>query len=195
MNKYLLILLLTLVSLTLVSLASAQTVRIGLAEDPDILDPDLGRTYVGRIVFASLCDKLFDITPELEIIPQLATGYEVSDDGLTLTIGLREGVLFHDGTPFNAEAAVFNIERSKTLPGSNRASELAQVESAEVVDEYTVQLNLTQPFAPLIALLADRSGMMVSPAAAAELGEDLGTAPVCAGPFALWSGLPKTASL
>jgi peptide/nickel transport system substrate-binding protein len=179
MNKYLIILL-----LTLVSLASAQTVRIGLAEDPDILDPDLGRTYVGRIVFASLCDKLFDITPDLEIIPQLATGYEVSDDGLTLTIGLREGVLFHDGTPFNAEAAAFNIERSKTLPGSNRASELAQVESAEVIDEFTVQLNLTQPFAPLIALLADRSGMMVSPAAAEELGEDFGTAPVCAGPFA-----------
>lgn len=176
--------LLTLLVLATLTLGSAQTVRVGLAEDPDILDPDLGRTYVGRIVFASLCDKLFDITPQLEIIPQLATGFEVSDDGLTLTIGLREGVLFHDGTPFNAEAAVFNIERSKTLPGSNRASELSQVDSAEVVDDLTVQLNLSQPFAPLIALLADRSGMMVSPAAAGELGEDFGTAPVCAGPFA-----------
>ena len=161
----------------------AQTVRVGLAEDPDILDPDLGRTYVGRIVFASLCDKLFDITPDLEIVPQLATGYEVSEDGLTLTLTIREGVTFHDGTPLDAEAVKYNLERSKTLPGSNRASELAQVESVEVVDPTTVQLTLTQPFAPLIALLADRSGMMVSPTAAEEAGEDFGNTPVCAGPF------------
>ncbi len=159
-------------------------VRVGLAEDPDVLDPDLGRTYVGRIVFASLCDKLFDITPQLEIIPQLATGYTTSDDGLELTLSLREGVLFHDGTAFNAEAVKYNIERSKTLPGSNRASELAQVDSVDVVDEYTAKLNLSQPFSPLIALLADRSGMMVSPAAAEAAGEDFGNAPVCAGPFA-----------
>ncbi|MEZ4605691.1 MAG: ABC transporter substrate-binding protein [Deinococcales bacterium] len=160
-----------------------QVVRVGLAEDPDILDPDLGRTYVGRIVFASLCDKLFDITPDLTIIPQLATGYETSEDGLELTINLRQGVKFHDGSDFNAEAAKYNIERSKNLPGSNRASELAQVDSVEVVDDSTIKLKLSQPFSPLIALLADRAGMMVSPTAAEALGEDFGTAPVCAGPF------------
>ncbi|CAN5782326.1 ABC transporter substrate-binding protein [soil metagenome] len=175
-------LLLTLLALLSAGLAQS-TVRVGLAEDPDILDPDLGRTYVGRIVFASMCDKLFDITPDLEIVPQLAESYETSEDGLTLTMKLREGVTFHDGTPFNAEAVKYNIERSKTLPGSNRASELEQVESVEVVDEYTVQLNLSQPFAPLVALLADRSGMMVSPTAAEAAGEDFGSAPVCAGPF------------
>ena len=53
--------------------------RIGLAEDPDVLDPTLARTYVGRIVFAGLCDKLFDINEKLEIVPQLATGYEWVD--------------------------------------------------------------------------------------------------------------------
>lgn len=163
--------------------AQAQTVRVGLAEDPDILDPDLGRTYVGRIVFASLCDKLFDISPELTIVPQLATSYETSEDGLTLTITLREGVRFHDGTLLDAEAAVYNIERSQNLPGSNRASEIAQVDSAEVVDATTFRLQLSQPFAPLIAQLADRAGMMVSPSAAEELGEQFGNAPVCAGPF------------
>ncbi|MCA9838294.1 MAG: ABC transporter substrate-binding protein [Trueperaceae bacterium] len=177
-------LLFALLALLLIGTGLAQTtVRVGLAEDPDVLDPDLGRTYVGRIVFASLCDKLFDITPGLEIIPQLATGYSTSDDGLSLTINLREGVKFHDGTEFNAEAAKYNIERSKNLPGSNRASELAQVDSVEVVDDYTVQLNLTQPFSPLIALLADRAGMMVSPTAAEAEGENFGNAPVCAGPF------------
>ena len=180
MRRILVILVFVLLGATL----AQGTVRVGLAEDPDVLDPDLGRTYVGRIVFASLCDKLFDITPGLEIIPQLATGSETSEDGLALTLTLRDDVVFHDGTPFNAEAVKYNIERSKTFPGSNRASELAQVDSVEVIDEYTVQLNLTQPFSPLVALLADRSGMMVSPTAAEAAGEDFGNAPVCAGPFA-----------
>lgn len=172
-------------SLLLLGAGFAQSVvRIGLAEDPDILDPDLARTYVGRIVFASLCDKLFEITPELEVFPQLASSYEVSDDGLTLTLRIREGVVFHDGTPLDAEAVRYNLERSKNLPGSNRASELAQLESVEVTGPYTVQLNLSQPFAPLIAILADRAGMMISPAAAEAAGEQFGNRPVCAGPFA-----------
>ena len=177
--KSLFVLLLTL----MLGVSLAQVIRVGLAEDPDILDPDLGRTYVGRIVFASLCDKLFDITPGLEIIPQLATGHSTSEDGMTLTITLRDDVTFHDGTPFNAEAVKYNIERSKTLPGSNRASELEQVDTVTVIDDTTVELTLTQPFAPLIALLADRAGMMVSPTAAEELGEQFGNNPVCAGPF------------
>jgi peptide/nickel transport system substrate-binding protein len=58
--------------------AQAQTLRIGLAEDPDVLDPSLARSFVGRVVFASLCDKLFDIDEKLAIVPQLATGYEWS---------------------------------------------------------------------------------------------------------------------
>src|SRR5690606_10010210 len=92
----------------LLTAALAQsTLRIGLAEDPDILDPALARTYVGRIVFASLCDKLFDIDTSANVVPQLATGYTVSDDGLTVTIDLRQGVTFHDGTAMDAEAVRF----------------------------------------------------------------------------------------
>ena len=177
------LLLVTLLASSLGGALAQNVVRVGLAEDPDVLDPDLGRTYVGRIVFASLCDKLFEITPDLEIFPQLAAGYEVADDGLSVTIDVRPGVVFHDGTPLDAEAVKYNLERSKNLPGSNRASELAQLESVDVVDDDTVRLNLSQPFAPLIALLADRAGMMVSPTAAEELGEDFGQSPVCAGPF------------
>ena len=183
MKRLALVTLFALLGTAAFTAASAQTVRVGLAEDPDVLDPDLGRTYVGRIVFASLCDKLFEITPELEIFPQLAAGYDVAEDGLSMTIDVRPGVLFHDGTPFDAEALAYNLQRSKSLPGSNRASELSQVETIEVVDADTVRLGLTQPFAPLIALLADRSGMMVSPTAAEALGEDFGRSPVCAGPF------------
>ena len=109
------------------SWANAADLRIGLAEDPDVLDPDQSRTFVGRIVYASLCDKLVDITPELEIIPQLATGWTWSDDGLKLTMTLREGVTFHDGTPFNAEAVAYNINRSKTMEESRRKSEVASI--------------------------------------------------------------------
>src|SRR6201993_5394834 len=80
------------------------TLRIGLAEDPDILDPTMARTYVGRIVFAAFCDKLFDIDDKLNIVPQLALSYSTSDDGKEVAIKLRPNVKFHDGEPFDAAA-------------------------------------------------------------------------------------------
>ena len=103
----------------------AQTLRIGLAEDPDVLDPSLARTFVGRIVFASLCDKLFDIDEKLNIVPQLATSYEWSADNKALTLKLRPGVTFHDGEKLDAAAVKYSLERHKTMPGSNRRGELA----------------------------------------------------------------------
>ncbi|MEM6710669.1 MAG: ABC transporter substrate-binding protein [Pseudomonadota bacterium] len=161
----------------------AQDLRIGLQEDPDILDPDQSRTFVGRIVYASLCDKLVDITPDLEIIPMLATGWSWSDDGTVLTMDLRDDVVFHDGTPFNAEAVAANIDRSKNLETSRRKSEVSSIESWSVIDEFTIEMTLAAPDATLIAQFADRSGMMLSPTAFNEAGEDFGLSPVCAGPF------------
>jgi peptide/nickel transport system substrate-binding protein len=163
--------------------AGAQTLRIGLAEDPDVLDPTLARTFVGRIVFAALCDKLFDIDEKLAIVPQLATGYEWSADHKALTIRLRKGVTFHDGEKFDAAAVKFNIERHKSMAGSNRRGELAPVANVDIVNDSTVRLNLTTPFSPLLAQLADRAGMMVSPKAAQADGDKFGARPVCSGPF------------
>jgi len=162
---------------------AAQTLRIGLAEDPDVLDPTLARTFVGRIVFAALCDKLFDIDEKLAIVPQLATGYEWAPDNKALTIKLRSGVTFHDGEKMDAAAVKYSLERHKTMPGSNRRGELAPVASVDVVDPLTVRLNLSAPFAPLLAQLADRAGMIVSPKAAQAEGDKFGAKPVCAGPF------------
>src|SRR6202163_1784176 len=159
------------------------TLRIGLAEDPDILDPTLGRTYVGRIVFASFCDKLFDIDEKLNIVPQLALSHETSDDGKEVFIKLRPGVKFHDGEPLNAEAAKFSLDRHLTLPTSFRKPELAQLDHVDVVDPLTIKLVLKTPFSPLIAQLTDRAGMMVSPKAAKEEGDKFGLKPVCAGPY------------
>jgi peptide/nickel transport system substrate-binding protein len=159
------------------------TLRIGLAEDPDVLDPSLSRTYVGRIVFSAVCDKLFDIDEKLNIVPQLALSYETSADGKAMTIKLRPGVKFQDGEALDAEAAKFSIERHMTFPGSFRKSELANVDHVEVVDPLTIKLVLKTPYAPLIAQLTDRAGMMVSPKAAREEGDKFGLHPVCAGPY------------
>src|SRR5712691_11344509 len=164
--------------------AQAQsTLRIGLAEDPDVLDPTLARTYVGRIVFSSICDKLFDIDEKLNIVPQLALSHETSADGKAVTIKLRPGVKFHDGEPLDAEAAKFSFERHLTMTGSFRKPELAAVDRVEVVDPLTVRLVLKTPFSPLLAQLTDRAGMMVSPKAAKEAGDRFGLKTVCAGPY------------
>jgi peptide/nickel transport system substrate-binding protein len=173
-------------------MACAQTtLRIGLAEDPDILDPTLARTYVGRIVFAAFCDKLFDIDEKLNVVPQLALGYDTAPDGLSVTIKLRPNVKFHDGEEFNAEAAKYSLDRHMTMAGSFRKPELAAVDHVEAVDPLTVKIALKTPFAPLIAQLTDRAGMMVSPKAAKEAGDKFGLHPVCAGPYKFVERVPQ----
>jgi len=164
--------------------AFAQTnLRIGLAEDPDVLDPSLARTYVGRIVFSSICDKLFDIDEKLAIVPQLALSQDTSEDGKEVIIKLRPNVKFHDGEPFNAEAAKYSLERHLTMKGSFRKPEIGSVDKIEVVDPLTIKLTLKAPFSPLLAQLTDRAGMMVSPKAAEAAGDKFGLHPVCAGPY------------
>src|SRR5579871_1429709 len=174
---------LLLVGLAVSASAQTTTLRIGLAEDPDILDPTMARTYVGRIVFASFCDKLFDIDEKLNIVPQLALSYSTSDDGKEVAIKLRPNVKFQDGEPFDAEAAKFSLERHLTFPGSFRKPELASLDHVEVVDPLTIKLVLKAPFSPLIAQLTDRAGMMMSPKAAKAEGDKFGLHPVCAGPY------------
>src|SRR5262245_42759905 len=174
----------TALLICIADVASAQTtLRIGLAEDPDILDPTLARTYVGRIVFASFCDKLFDIDEKLNVVPQLALSHDTSEDGKSVTIKLRAGVKFHDGEAFDAAAAKFSLERHLGMQGSFRKPELAAVDHIDVVDPQTIRLNLKTPYAPLIAQLTDRAGMMVSPKAATAAGDKFGLNPVCAGPY------------
>ena len=174
---------LALAALCASSMASAQTLRIALQDDPDLLDPASGKSFVGRIVFNSLCDKLVDVTPDLKFTPRLATSWETSADGKALTFKLRAGGKFHDGEPIDAEAVKYNIERAKTFPDSIRKSELSGVDTVDVVDPLTVRLNLKAADASLIATLSDRAGMIISPKAAKELGSNFGLKPVCSGPY------------
>jgi peptide/nickel transport system substrate-binding protein len=168
----------------LASPAAAQTtLRIGMSADPNMLDPAQSGSVFERVVFAALCDKLIDLDADLKLVPQLATAWAWGDDGRSLTITLREGVRFHDGTPMDAAAVKINLDRYREARESRRKTELASVSAVEVVDPLTVRLVLKAPDAPLLAVLADRAGMMMSPAAIQSLGERIHQNPVCAGPF------------
>jgi peptide/nickel transport system substrate-binding protein len=157
---------------------------MALAEDPDALDPTTSSTYVSRIVFIDMCEKLYDIGPKLNVVPQLASALpKVTDGGKTLTIPLRRDARFNDGTPFNAQAVKITLDRYRKLPTSSRAAELSSVESVEVVNPHTVRLHLYAPSAPLLSLLADRAGMILSPTQLHKLGSKFATDPVCVGPF------------
>jgi peptide/nickel transport system substrate-binding protein len=172
--------------------AQAQSnLRIGLGDDGDALDPTLSRFYTTRIVFAALCDKLFDFDDKGSIVPQLALGAETSADGKTVTMRLRPGVKFHNGESFDAAAAKYSLDRHLTMKGSFRRSEISVIDSVEVVDPATIKLNLKAPFSPLLAQLTDRAGMMVAPKAAEAAGDKFALQPVCAGPYKFVERVPQ----
>ncbi len=172
------------VGVLLLGLAVAKTlITVGLDSDPPNLDPMLSSAFVDRQVQNQIFDKLVDLDENLKIVPMLATSWVVEDNATVYMFKLRSGVKFHDGTEFNAEAVKFNLDRYRTTQGSRRAGELASVKDVQVVDNLTVKVTLKEPFAPLLAILSDRSGMIVSPSAAQKLGADFGNGPVGSGPF------------
>jgi peptide/nickel transport system substrate-binding protein len=151
---------------------SGGTLRVGLYVDAATLDPHLSGSKIDRQIYHNLFDPLLVIDEKLEIKPGLADAWETPDPR-TLILKLHPGVKFHDGTEFNAEAARFNFERMATEAKSVRKGEVANIASAEVVDSYTLKLNLKQPDASLLATLTDRAGMMISPSVIQKLGADL----------------------
>jgi peptide/nickel transport system substrate-binding protein len=176
--------------LTTLMPAYSQTLRIALRQDLDVMDPTTATTYVGRIVFAGLCDKLFDIDEKLNIVPQLATGYEWADDK-TLMIHLRPGVKFHNGEVLDAAAVKYSLERHLTMQGSFRKSEISSIDHVEVVDPATVRVVLKQPSGAFLAQLTDRSGMILPPKATEAAGKDFAAHPVCSGPFKFVERVPQ----
>jgi len=139
-----------------------------------------------------MCEKLYDVDEQANIVPQLATALPtVADGGKTVTIPVRENVKFADGTPFDAAAVKSTFERNLTLSGSGRKSELGPITSVDAPDARTVVVHLKQPFAPLTAALADRAGMVMSPTATQALGKNFSSAPVCVGPFKLTKRVPQ----
>ena len=161
------------------------------AAGPRRAGSDLATTYVGRIVFAGLCDKLFDIDEKLNIVPQLATGYEWADDR-TLVIHLRPGVKFQNGEVLDAAAVKYSLERHLTMQGSFRKSEISSIDHVEVVDPATVRDRAEKPVG------------RIPGAAHRPLGHDLAAQgdrggrqgfrqriPVCSGPFKFVERVPQ----
>lgn len=160
------------------------SIAFGVRWEVDTFDPTFSTQRVGRLVFKNMCESLFGVNDQLEVHPVLAAAMpDISDDGLSMTIPLREGAKFSDGTALDAEAVKVSLDRHMNAEGSRRASELFFIDSVEVIDDLTVKLNLKEPFVPAAAVLADRSGTIMSPTRLEELGRDFGTNPSCVAPF------------
>jgi len=156
------------------------TLTVAIDSNMKNLDPIKSTLLVDRQIHYQLYDSLVSIGPDLKIQPGLADSWDTSDPK-AIVFKLHQGVKFQDGTDFDATAVKFNIDRILNTASSPRHSEIASVASVDVVDKYTVKFNLTQPFAPLLATLVDRAGMMLSPTAIQKEGDSLSTAPVGAG--------------
>jgi len=160
--------------------------RVGHSLEPTSLDAILGRSGADAYFWRQIFDQLVDADQQLHPRPEtsLATSWEIATDPDSITFHLREGVVFHDGTPFNAHTVKTNIERilDPATVATPRAS-LAVIEGVEVIDEYTVRFDLAGPWGAGFGMLADRGGVMSSPAAIESLGADYGWSPSGTGPF------------
>ncbi|MFJ2756010.1 ABC transporter substrate-binding protein [Nocardioides sp. NPDC087217] len=169
------------------------TLTMGLSADPDALDPTTSSSLYTRYVMETVCQKLYDIDADGGIVPMLATALpELSEGGLVATFPVKEGVKFADGTPFDAAAVVTTLKRNLTKPDSSRASELGTLSEVEASGPYEVRLRFKEPFSPLTASLADRAGMIMSPTALKELGDNFADHPTCVGPFKFVDRVPGT---
>ncbi|MBX9451612.1 MAG: hypothetical protein KL801_07135 [Mesorhizobium sp.] len=162
------------------------TLNVGFISDVRTLDAIQSTQWTERQVLFLIFDTLLEIEPDFSIKPGLAERWEFSDDGKRVTLKLREGITFHDGTPFNANAVKWNLDTRRD-PASQSAQRglLTAITDIEEIDEYTVAIEMAESYPPLLAVLSDRAGLMASPAAAEEYGQDVGSHPVGTGPFVL----------
>lgn len=194
-RRYFLSFCLTL-SLCLLSLTSAQTLVYGMAGTFDKLDPNATTfTRVSRVTL-HVAEPLIWQTAPGEFAPALATEWSISEDGTEYTFKLREGVTFHDGTPFNAEAVKFTFDRI-VAPETNSQTAISLIgpyENAEVVSDNEIKITLSAPFAPFLDGVSSPNLGIISPTAFNEVGaEDWGlTSLVGTGPFKFVSYTPDS---
>lgn len=157
---------------------------VGMTDEPFTLDPAMGVSGTDYPYLYALYDRLIGLEPKtLALRPALATSWQfIGDDKLTLELTLRDGVTFQDGTKLDAEAVKASLLHFKA---AGRIHDLDAVTSVDVVAPNKVQLHTSQPYSVLPTVLADRAGMVVSPAALAKYGQDFGRHPVGTGPFSL----------
>lgn len=152
--------------------AAGGAITFAIENDIIDFDPMISRAFVDRNAHYQIYDSLVRIDPTGKVIPWLAEKWDTSSDGKQVTFSLRKDVKFHDGSVFDAANVKWNIDRYRTTDGSARSGELAPIDSVDVVDPSTVRFNLKTPFAPLLATLVDRSGMMISQKVVEAAGQD-----------------------
>lgn len=178
--------LLALLALTSTAPAlAAKDVVLAIGAQPDSLDPYNTNLTLGQAVIKSFYQGLFEFDKDLNIKNVLAESYTVSKDGLVFTFKLRQGVKFHDGTDFNADAVKATLDRV-TNPENKlaRFNQFNRIEKIEVVAPYSVRITLKEAFGPFINSLAHPSAAMISPTALKKYGnKDIAFNPVGTGPF------------
>ncbi len=159
-------------------------VTVAQSSDATSLDPAHTTATVDSEIFGSIYDRLVTLDDQNNVAPQLALSWEAAQDQMSWTLKLRQGVKFHDGTDFNADAVKVNIERYiDPAQNSPRKGEIPYVTGVTALDPYTARIELSQPFVILMYSLTGTTGFMVSPAAIAKYGADLASNPVGSGPF------------
>jgi peptide/nickel transport system substrate-binding protein len=172
--------------------SSAENITIGWGQDPDNVDPAI----TGAQTVRSLADNVFQTliweTPAGQLTPDLATSWQVSPDGKTYTFNLRKGVIFQDGTPFNAAAVVANFKfiTAKTTQSVDALGDLGTCLTATATGTYTVQVHCSSPY-PLLSNLSSPDLGMQSPQALAKYGSDIQFHLVGTGPFEFVSYVPN----
>lgn len=162
------------------------TLRVALSRDWKTLEPARYTNVSERMIFYALYNPLVSMDENFAIKPELARSWTLSKDGLEWTFRLAQGVRFHDGTPFNAQAVKFNLDRILNPENASTLRGLLEpVKDVQAVDDLTVKIVLKRPFTPLLALLTEGPGFIASPTAVQRWGRDYGQHPVGTGPFQL----------
>lgn len=161
----------------------AQTLTVGLFQDPPSLDPAFATATSESNVLHQIFNTLLTFDEDGNFVPELATDWMISDDGLTYTLTLRDDVNFHDGTPFNAEAVKYSLERNMGMADGAFAEQLSVIEQINVIDDTNVEIVIAQPQGSFLTFLATISSMPVSPTAAAAGTDAFANNPIGTGAF------------
>jgi peptide/nickel transport system substrate-binding protein len=168
------------------------TLNVGVDSDFVTLDPALSSALIDRQALINIFDPLLKLSPTMQVKPNLVTHWSITNGGKTYTLYLRHGVKFQDGTPFNAQAVVYNWKwEMNPKNASPRISDLTLVKSLATPNPYEVVVNLSAPYTPFLSVLAGRTGMISSPTAMKKEGKNYPEHPVGTGPFEVVSWNPE----